>query len=297
VTEFWPRAWRPPLTTIDFCEKNSTFSTTIIYAMPARFTRRRFLKSAAAGVLASSVFVPNLTRAEEDQWGDLTGRFVYDGPPPQRKKLTVDKDLQCCGKFDIRDESLMVAADGGLANVFVYLRTARIAIHPELEKSVEKRVKLDNRDCIFQPHCFVIWHSRQELHIVNSDPVAQNVAFTPLGDTPANIVLAVEADATYKFTRKQNAPVHIACNYHPWESGWILPRDNPYMAISKTDGTFDIARLPVGEWEFQAWHERPENLERHEWPKGRFKVNVKPSKNNLGTITLPSAMFEKQGGK
>jgi hypothetical protein len=265
--------------------------------MSYRFTRRQFLQNAAAGALASSIFVPSLLRAEENQWGDVVGRFLYDGKPSERKKLTVDKDLECCGKFDIRDESLMVAADGGLANVYVYLRTAKAAIHPELEKNVKKQVLLDNRDCIFQPHCMTIWFPKQELHIVNSDPVAQNVAFTPLGDTPANIVLAVKADATHKFTRKQNAPVHIACNYHPWESGWILPRDNPYMTISKKDGTFEIAKLPVGQWEFQAWHERTENLERPEWPKGRFKVTVKPGKNDLGTIKLPAIMFEKQGGK
>jgi hypothetical protein len=265
--------------------------------MSSPFTRRRFLQSAAAGALASSIFVPHVLRAEEGQWGDVAGRFVYEGKPPERKKLTVDKDLQCCGKFDIRDESLLVAADGGLAGVYVYLRTAKAAIHPDLEKAAEKKVLLDNRDCIFQPHCLMIWFTQQELHIVNSDPVAQNVAFSPLGDTPANIVLAVDADATYKFTRKQNAPVHIACNYHPWESGWILPRDNPYMAISKKDGAFEIAKLPVGDWEFQAWHERTENLQLAEWPKGRFKVSVKPGKNDLGTIKLPPTMFEKQGGK
>jgi hypothetical protein len=265
--------------------------------MSHRFTRRRFLQNAAAGALTSSIFVPNLLRAEENQWGDVVGRFLYDGKPSERKKLAVDKDLECCGKFDIRDESLMVAADGGLANVYIYLRSAKAAIHPELEKNVKKQVLLDNRDCIFQPHCLMIWFPKQELHIVNSDPVAQNVAFSPLGDTPANIVLAVDADATYKFTRKQNAPVHIACNYHPWESGWILPRDNPYMTISKKDGVFEIAKLPVGEWEFQAWHERIENLERTEWPKGRYTVAIEPGKNDLGTIKLPTKMFEKQGGK
>ncbi|MCC6125704.1 MAG: hypothetical protein IT426_12125 [Pirellulales bacterium] len=263
--------------------------------MTRYFTRRRFLRNAAAGALAASIGAPRALRAAEDRWGDLTGRFLYDGKPPERKKLTVDKDLECCGKFDIRDESLSVAADGGLANVYIYLRSVKVPIHPELEKTAAKQVLLDNLDCIFQPHCLTIWYSRQELHIVNSDPVAQNVAFSPLGDAPANIVLAVGADATHKFARKQNAPVHIACNYHPWESGWILPRDNPYMAVSKKDGAFAIAKLPVGEWEFQAWHERTENLARSEWPKGRFKIAVKPGKNDLGTIALPPKMFEKGG--
>jgi hypothetical protein len=265
--------------------------------MSHRFTRRRFLQTTAACALAAGSFTPDVLQAEEDRWGDLKGRFVYDGIAPERKKLTVEKDVEVYGKLDIRDESFMVAEDDGLANVYVYLRTAKVAIHPELEAAAEKQVLLDNRDGVFLPHCMTIWHARQELHIVNSDPVAQNVAFTPLGDAPANIVMAVKADATYKFARKQNAPVHIACNYHPWESGYILPRDNPYMAVSKKDGSFEIAKLPAGEWEFQVWHERTENLERPQWPKGRFKLSIKPGINDLGTIVLPPKMFEKQGGK
>ncbi len=55
--------------------------------------------------------MPALVRAGDSTWGDLVGRLVFDGKTPQRKKLTVDKDVECCGKFDIRDESLMVAAD------------------------------------------------------------------------------------------------------------------------------------------------------------------------------------------
>ena len=40
-------------------------------------------------------------------------------------------------------------------------------------------------------------------------------------------------------------------------SGWVIARDNPYVAVSKADGTFEIKDLPAGELEFLAWHERP----------------------------------------
>ena len=205
-----------------------------IHFMHRRSNRRQFLvqAGAAAGVLAAGWSTAARAHAQDDAWGDLVGRLVYDGPSPDRKKLKVDKDLDCCGKFDIRDESLMVGSDGGLANVFLYARTRNIQVCPELEKNVPKRVVLDNRDCIFMPHCMTIWLSRQEFYITNSDPVAQNVAFSPLGDSPANIVLAVGKDATYTFSRAQILPVAIACNYHPWESCFILPRDNPYSAVS-----------------------------------------------------------------
>lgn len=256
--------------------------------MPCRLNRRQLLvrTSAAASVVACGLAIPAAIRAADDRWGDLIGRLVYDGSAPDRRRLLVDKDVQCCGRFDIRDESLMVGADGGLANVFVYARTRNLAVCPELAQNVARRVVLDNRDCIFQPHCMTIWSAKQEFHIVNSDPVAQNVAFSPLGDTPANIVLAVGKDATYTFSRGQILPVPIACNYHPWESGFVLPRDNPYAAVSGKDGTFRIARLPVGHIEFQVWHERSGFLNTTNWPKGRFALEIKSGINDLGTIKL-----------
>ncbi len=264
--------------------------------MSKRLNRREFVSRSVvtAGTMVAAMNVPAVVRAaSSDKWGDLVGRLVYDGSAPPRKKLVVDKDVDCCGKFDIRDESLMVGQDGGLQNVFIYLRTKKPAISPTLEEAVEKQVLLDNLDCIFQPHCMTIWAKKQEFHIVNSDPVAQNVAFTPLLDVPANIVLPVGADATWKFRRAQRVPVPIACNYHPWESGYILPTDHPYVAISKPDGTFRIPKLPVGKLEFQLWQERIGYLDTEAWRKGRFKMTIKPGTNDLGTIKLPPTKFVK----
>lgn len=268
--------------------------------MSHEFSRRRFVKHSAAASLgvAAGLSVPTSVRAAAtDRWGDLVGRFVHDGPAPPRKKLTVDKDVECCGKFDIRDESLMVGEEKGLGNVFVYVRSPSVDVCPDWDEEVQEQehVLLDNRDCIFIPHCMKIWHTRQELLIVNSDPVAQNVAFMPSGDLAANIVLppppAEGAKATWKFQRKQRLPVPIACNYHPWERAYILPLDHPYVDISKMDGTFRISRLPVGPLEFQLWHERTDGLEAPRCRKGRIKLAVKPGVNDLGTIRLPPAMF------
>ncbi len=268
--------------------------------MSGPLDRRQFLRRAAwGGAAVAGLHVPALahaaaaTAAPETKWGDLVGRFLWTGDPPKRRKLKVDRDLDFCGKFDIRDESLLVGADHGLANVYVYLRTRAVPICPELEKSAPKRVTLDNRDCIFKPHCLTIWQGKQEFFIVNSDPIAQNVAFSPPGDAPANIVMAVGGKATYKFGRRQNSPVHIACNYHPWESAFILPRDNPYAAISAADGTFRIAKLPLGTWQFQAWQEQVGGLTTPAWPNGRFTATIQPGENDLGTIRIDPSRWGK----
>lgn len=260
-----------------------------------KINRRQFVKgsTAAAGALAAGLALPDTGRAAADSWGDLKGKLVYDGDAPERKKLVVDKDVECCGKFDIRDESLMVGAGGGLQNVYLYVRTRRVDVCPDLEKEAESQILLDNRDCIFIPHCMTIWATKQEFHIVNSDPVAQNVAFTPLLDKPANIVIPVGGDANWKFRRAQRVPVPIACNYHPWESAYILPLDHPYVAVTAKDGSFTIPKLPAGELEFQWWHERIGYLETKDWPKGRMTTTIQPGTNDLGTIKVSPSVLEK----
>jgi hypothetical protein len=242
--------------------------------------------------VAAGVHAVPARAADADKWGDLTGKFIYDGDAPERKKLTVDADKECCDKFDIRDESLMVSDTGGLANVYVYVRTKDVSICPELGKEIPEKVVLDNRDCIFMPHCMWIWYPQQIFETINSDPVGQTVKFDPLLDTPANYVLPVGGKATHKFGRSQRVPVKIVCVYHKWEVAYILPRDTPYVAISKADGSFTIPKLPVGALEFQVWHERPGYLARPDWPKGRFEMEIKPGVNDLGTIELAPSLFE-----
>jgi hypothetical protein len=258
-----------------------------------KINRRQFAASttAAAALMAAGVHAAPAQAADSDKWGDLTGKFLYDGKAAEPKKLIVDADKECCSKFDIRDESLVVDENGGLANVYVYVRTKDVEICPELKEATPEKVVLDNVGCIFVPHCMSIWYPEQKFETVNSDPVSQTVKFDPLLDTPANYVLPVGGKVTHEFKRRQTVPVKILCVYHKWEIAYILPRENPYVAISKTDGSFSIPKLPVGTLEFQVWHERTGYLATPAWAKGRFEMEIKPGVNDLGTIKLAPSLF------
>jgi len=269
--------------------------------MVHKLNRRRFVSGTAAAAAGAAVGLsaPTILKAAStDSWGDLLGRLEYDGPPPERKKLPITTDVDVCGCYDIRDESLMVGEDRGLGNVFVYVRSRGVQICPELVESAEPQVLLDNSGCIFTPHCLKIWWSKQELYTINTRPIADNVAFSPLGDVPANIILPKCDDperptsATWRFGRAQFRPLKIICNYHPWEAAYILPHDNPYVAVSAPDGTFRIPRLPVGELELQFWHERTEYLDIPQWPRGRLTVTIKPGVNELPAVKLTPSLFE-----
>ena len=58
--------------------------------------------------------------------GTLRGRFVYDGEPPERKKVLVTKDKEICGALGLQTEQLVVSEDGGIADVILWARTKNL---------------------------------------------------------------------------------------------------------------------------------------------------------------------------
>jgi len=226
-------------------------------------------------------------------WGDLTGRFVYDGAAPTPAALNITKDEEFCGPHNLVDESLVVGPDGGVANVVVFLRTRDVAVHPDLEAAAAAQIVFDNKNCRFEPHVLAVWFDRQTLIVRNSDPVGHNTNISPTADTPANPLLAADSQIEYTFHRHQNEPVAVSCNIHPWMRGYVLPRENPYFAVTAADGSFKIEKLPAGELEFVAWQEKTGELDPGDWKRGRFTVNVGAGMTtDLGEIKLAPSLFE-----
>ena len=44
----------------------------------------------------------------------------------------------------------------------------------------------------------------------------------------------------------QKSAVNMSCQIHSWMSGKAYVTDNPYVAVTKEDGSFEIANVPVG---------------------------------------------------
>ena len=225
-------------------------------------------------------------------WGTLRGKFVFDGTPPTPAKLDVNKDVAVCGKHNLVDESLLVDKSGGVQNVVVYVRSKGVKVHPDMAKGSTQKLIYDNKGCRFEPHVMVI-NVGQVVGLHNADTVSHNSNVQPIGDLGINPLLAPMSEVEHKFARVQNLPTPITCNIHPWMTGYILPRDNPYAAVSNPDGSFEIKNLPAGELEFQAWHEKAGYISIDGWDKGRFTQTIQPGDNDLGVKKLPATLFSK----
>ena len=237
---------------------------------------------------------------QADGWGTIRGRFVYGGQAPAPTPLSVTKDVDFCGKHSLREESLVIGAEGGVKNVVVFLRTRDPKVHESYAEKIKQPVVFDNHDCRFEPHVLLV-HTSQPLEILNSDPVAHNTSVQFQRNPSFSTGVASNQRATQTLEIAETLPAPAACNVHPWMGGWIVVKDNPYMAVTDENGNFVIENVPAGvELEFQVWHERGagsqgavdgsgsvSNVDR-----GRFKVTVpKDGEVDLKDINLPASSF------
>jgi hypothetical protein len=231
------------------------------------------------------------------EWGTLKGRFVYDGKAPVAQKCNVTKDIEVCTKNHPLEELITVGPSGGLANVCVWVRTKGVATHPQYDAKPQP-VVFDNKNCRFTPHIAAV-RTGQDLTLSNSDPVAHNSLATCRVNESFNHNLPPGAKLDVKFTNAERLPVTVQCGSHPWMKAYLLIQDHPYMAVSATDGSFEIVNLPAGvPLEFQVWHDTgyitsvTENGKKSEWKLGRFTATLKPGDNDLGDLLVSPEELE-----
>jgi plastocyanin len=253
------------------------------------------IASVAAMVMAGS--------ASAAGWGNLKGKFVLDGKAPTPAKLKVDKDVEVCapGGAAPLDESLVVSEKGEIANVIVALFVKaggkKPAIHDDYAKDLKEAKEFDNMVCRFEPRIQLV-RVGQDLILKNSDKVGHNVKGDLLVNPPFNDNLPAGASLKKTLKSAEKLPaLPVSCSIHPWMRGYVVVRDDPYMAVSAKDGTFEIKNIPEGEWTFRVWHERSGYIEdvngkKKSWDKGQVSVKVAPGKDvDLGEIKVPVSEF------
>jgi hypothetical protein len=238
-----------------------------------------------------------VAQANAADWGTLKGRFVYDGTPPKEQSIDTSKEL-ACSKHKVVNEDLVVNPDNhGLVNVVVFVSSKKVKENPEYKKTANDKVTIDNNGCRFEPHILPM-RLTQSLVIKNSDPFSHNSNLAPLGDRSENPVITSDTEYAYgKFNKAQKTPVPVQCNIHPWMKGYIVVKDNPYIAVSDNDGNFEIKDLPAEELEFTVWQEKSGWLPaKSDWDpkKAIFKMKIKPGENDLGEIKVSPKLFEKK---
>ena len=192
--------------------------------------------------------------------GDITGVITLKGTPPAEIEITpIRNDPNCSAMYPGKlptTHFYVVGKDGELGDVVVSLKDA--AGNDIIGKSTgasAPSVLLDQKGCLYTPQILAI-QTGQKLIVRNSDPCVHNVHAKPVNNPESNQVqMPGGADLTFTFAKPEPF-LKFQCDVHPWMFAWVSVFDNPYFAISGTDGKFTIKNVPPGKYTLVAAHRK-----------------------------------------
>ena len=118
----------------------------------------------------------------------------------------------------------------------------------------------------------------QTLEVINSDPVTHNIHPMAEINREWNHSQGPGDDPLHRHFIKPEVMIKVKCNIHSWMHAFIGVVDNPYFAVSKHDGTFQIENLPPGTYTVAVWQE---NLGTQE-----HQITVSPHANAVTNFTF-----------
>ncbi|HYP07996.1 MAG TPA: carboxypeptidase regulatory-like domain-containing protein [Bryobacteraceae bacterium] len=115
------------------------------------------------------------------------------------------------------------------------------------------RAQIIQKNKRFTPHILAI-AAGTTVDFPNFDPIFHN-AFSNFEGKVFDVGLyAPGASRAVRFDRP--GIVRVFCNIHPHMSAIIAVVNTPHFATSQTDGRYQIANVPAGEYRLQVMHER-----------------------------------------
>jgi plastocyanin len=194
--------------------------------------------------------------------GTVSGKISLNGTAPAPQKIDMSQDANCAAKNKDPLTETVVAKDGKLSNVFIYIKDGTTADNKKIADytfdTPSAEVVLDQNGCHYVPHVLGM-QPNQKLKVTNSDPTGHNIHALPKsggGNEEWNESQPGGAPPITKTFKRSEILVPVKCNQHPWMKAYIGVVKHPFYAVSKEDGSFEIKGVPAGTYTLVAWHEK-----------------------------------------
>jgi len=183
--------------------------------------------------------------------GTLRGhvRLMGDAPTPEVIRMNADPMcMKASGGAHVTDETVIVAEDGSLANVFVEL----VGTFPDTPVPADP-VFIDQRGCLYSPRVVGL-RAGQALQVRNSDDGLHNVHGVSTDRDGFNVSQPASGMVN-TFRPRDSGILRLKCDVHTWMVAFVGVVNHPYFAVTSRDGTFAMHDVPEGTYDVRAWQE------------------------------------------
>jgi len=218
--------------------------------------------------------------------GSVSGAVRFSGKAPARVKIDMTMDPVCEMKAGDNFAEQFVTKDGGLGNVFVYVKSGPAAAMQAAPGSGNRAgggpVVLDQRGCRYTPHVVAVMQGG-EVEFRNSDPTMHNIHTMPVvaGNEVIDVSQGPNGEPQRRVFGAPEVMLPVRCNNHPWMNAFIDVSATPFFQVTGEDGRFDLSGLPAGTYTLGAVHEKlgeqtvQVTVAAHEAAKAEFKFAMK----------------------
>ena len=207
-------------------------------------------KCSIQGILFSLVLILSLPVSA----ATINGTVKFDGTPPKFKEIKMDADPICLThhKEAVFPQTLVLGEGNTMGNVFVYIKGG---LAPTKYDIPQAPVVIDQKGCMYDPHVAGVM-TGQVVKILNPDGTLHNVHALSKVNTEFNMAMPKFRAEITKIFDKPEFMFAIKCDVHPWMGAWLAIMPHPFFNVTKSDGKFELVKVPAGTYEIEAWHEK-----------------------------------------
>ena len=184
--------------------------------------------------------------------GSIQVQVGYNGTAPAAKTINMSGTAACAALHTgpVEEQTVQVA-NGRLANAVVYIKSG---LGNRAFAAPSAPVVIDQKGCLYDPRVVAVMVG-QPLQFRNSDQEAHNVHGRPKEVDSWNFLMSRPNSTRDVTFDKPEVGIPVSCDVHPWMRAYVSVFDNPYFAITPSDGTVTLKSVPPGDYVVAVWHE------------------------------------------
>lgn len=183
--------------------------------------------------------------------GHITGKIYFQGVKPKLRQIDMAKDPVCVSEHSgpVYAQDGAVNSNGTLPNAFVYIKQGSVNLAgPAPRNSVD----LTQSGCMYEPHVLGIMVG-QPLQVLTLDPTTHNIHVVAKINREWNVTQQPGSPSVIRRFTHPEVMIPVHCNEHPWMKAYIGVVDNPFYAVTGSDGSFVLKDVPAGEYTLAVW--------------------------------------------